>query len=949
MTFSSSAKASERRRIRKLNPRAAVILGVTAIVFIGGLRKLHDRQYARTLDYLRHSATEAIEQKDYARALSLLQQYVPARFADIEARERLSWLLETHVGTPFAIRQAFHLNEDLLRGSTPMADLRMRQARMAVDVGRDNDAEAHLRILRNSETDNSEVWLLTGKVQYNQRAFTKARQSLEKAISCSRPVADAFELLVQLNEYEKRPPSESEQLMLQMVDRCETADGHRIYAMWLLKEQRAPEAFATAWHALQSAPDDLALNRTAARSLQQLSQKWIKPTADTSAESPTDHEPSAGFITSRTSFFTAAREFEQHVRRQIEARPLRSELPRYLAAVLWAEGKQTEAVRELQQAIVRNPVDFILHFTAIDYLVSMNHPDQAENMLKAIPSGGMSTGRIEFLKGRIAMARRQWAVASRAFDLSLAYDTSQPDLSVRLRMCQAACRRQLGDFSTAMDAYRTTMAEGPHTESGRLGLALSYMESGQTDLAIAEFRQLKHLDGVPAYLASLLIQQNLQREPSIRNWKEVEELIRESDPFIDDAVQRLMLRSDMLFAMGQLDRVIPLLEDAEKQFPGRPEIRRAIDLLNNNRSDSIARRLNLLIQWEPLNPSVQASMVRLKLASENLTAAIQQLDEFAGGASAGEGSLESHHRMRTACDAAVLAADMEARAGHRENALALSAEGVRLAERLAVQDPLQFPRLIQQLVRSDRMAEAAQRIRTHLEIPAELRSVAWIELVRFSQNHDEAVRVAAPEMVELIRAQPDSSALRIAYAEMLLSGGQTAAAEQTLNQLLTIHPDSLHAMSRLAWIRAGRIPISLSGPGQNPQLTESEVGEILYQSVTALQADPENALIRASHARVMLGLGRIPEAMQTLLSPEPIPTVSALVCEAAIQTQLGHYDKARELAQEAETQSRFDPILPADQELLDAVLRTLERNPVPPRNDSPIDNDDRMTRLDIPA
>ena len=59
---------------RVLNPKAAVIVAVTAVVLLFGMRKLHDRQFGKTVDFLRQSACAALETKDYAKAIGILDQ-----------------------------------------------------------------------------------------------------------------------------------------------------------------------------------------------------------------------------------------------------------------------------------------------------------------------------------------------------------------------------------------------------------------------------------------------------------------------------------------------------------------------------------------------------------------------------------------------------------------------------------------------------------------------------------------------------------------------------------------------------------------------------------------------------------------------------------------------------------------------------------------------------------
>src|SRR5690606_4224899 len=108
--------------------------------------------------------------------------------------------------------------------------------------------------------------------------------------------------------------------------------------------------------------------------------------------------------------------------------------------------------------------------------------------------------------------------------------------------------------------------------AARLGMASAWVDAGQLDLAIAEYRQLQDVKGVSAYLADLLIRKNLQQPPSLREWDEVDAILRDDDPMIPDPVQRILLRTDRLFAAGEIVRAINTLENAFIRHASRPEI-----------------------------------------------------------------------------------------------------------------------------------------------------------------------------------------------------------------------------------------------------------------------------------------------------------------------------------------------------------------------------------------
>ena len=91
---------------RVLNARAAVIVLVVVVALLLGIRKVHDRQFGKTIDFLRRSAYASLDAKDYLNAQMGLNQYLAFRSSDMDARQKLSSLLSTHIRTRLALEQA---------------------------------------------------------------------------------------------------------------------------------------------------------------------------------------------------------------------------------------------------------------------------------------------------------------------------------------------------------------------------------------------------------------------------------------------------------------------------------------------------------------------------------------------------------------------------------------------------------------------------------------------------------------------------------------------------------------------------------------------------------------------------------------------------------------------------------------------------------------------------
>jgi predicted Zn-dependent protease len=203
-----------------LNPRAALILAVVLGVTVVGVRKVHDRQMSRTVQFLRDTAFKSLASEDYRNAQLQLSQYLSLKSNDPEARERLSWLLSEHIKTPQSFEQAIRLNEDLLRTDLTNYELRLRHTRMLIRQNRMADAKAHLDLLQSAMPDEAEVWYLSAVVAGAGRDPAGAMKCLKRSLRCAKKIPETYALLAKLADESTPPELQPEALMQQMIAQC---------------------------------------------------------------------------------------------------------------------------------------------------------------------------------------------------------------------------------------------------------------------------------------------------------------------------------------------------------------------------------------------------------------------------------------------------------------------------------------------------------------------------------------------------------------------------------------------------------------------------------------------------------------------------------------------------------------------------------------------------------
>jgi tetratricopeptide (TPR) repeat protein len=874
-------------RPRVLNPRAALILAVIVGVTVVGVRKIHDRQMSRTVQFLRDTAFKSLASEDYRTAQLQLSQYLALKSKDPEARERLSWLLSEQIRTPQSFEQAIRLNEDLLRTDLTNHELRLRHARLLIQQHRMADAKAHLDQLQSAMSDEAEVWYLSAVVADAGRDPAGALQCLKRSLRCAKKTPETYAFLAKLADESTPPELQPEALMQQMIAQCPTGKAYQIRADYRIEKQLWFDAISDLWKSLEETPDDMILNAKLVRCIQALD--------------PGD--ASQGRIVTET-----VKQGCEHFRTRIAASGQIPALRLHLAALQWKNKDRADAISGLEQAIQVMPRSFTLHETLIEYLVAENQHQKARRLLESIPAGGLAREVYQYSHGRILMAEKRWKEAADSLEQALAFGKKNTTLFGRAQMSYAICRSQTGESRVALEAFRSVVSTRPDSTAARLGIAAAWVQSGQLDLAIAEYQQLKNIPGVTASLADLMIQRNLQQPESLRNWDEVDELTREVNPQITDPVQRALLRADRLFATGQIVTALQTLEHAATVYPDRKEIVSAQRRLNGEFSVGINERLAKLAAEEPGNSEVQAALIRQKLDSEGTDAAIAMLESIARPQNATTAEKES--ALLLAIRISHLVASLEKKAGSSEATSLLEQAAIRYAEQLVSLNPIHEANFVKTLMRVGRTSDAMKAV-TDMPVNGrpEMRAACLLEVVRPESSRDTTLPTVTKTMYALIGQYPANMELRVRYAELLLYARQYSYAEQTL---ATLSPETANAPQVLAlraWLRSAE---------------EKNVPEAVELINQALRSSPQSSPFREIKARILLTQNHADEALRMLEAiPEQELSLSGQVYLLASLLKLERDAEAHTVYEQIHAIHDADSLYPADEDLLKAIRKQI--------------------------
>lgn len=893
MPHTSSENIPTARRV--LNVKALIFFITICIVVHVGLSALHKKQVVKTRDYLHDNAAAALESQEHDRAFDLYQQYLALAPGDQEAQEIIADLLQDHGTQAREMQRAFDINEMLLLKDRERDDLRVKQVQLSERLGRYSEASGHLKILREKNSTMPEVWHYSGIIAEDTGAYNEAIEYFQKAASLPQALAVTHEHLSGLLTQERNAPDEAEKLLTSFVNETQndpkrSPQAHAIRARWYLNQGRPHFAIADLWVTLEATQIDIRSNATLLKAVR-------KATAQDK-----DFDSAAAY-----------KKLVKHYQATLEKDPDLAKIRLFLASALWADHQRSQAIQTLEDGIERDSREYELYEVLVDYLVSDQQHELAQAYFDRIPSRVLDQGRREFMRGRLLMSQEKWAPAIEAFKLAIGISAGDKDMSSRAQICLALCRRESGNTAAAMDAYKDLVKSNPNSEGGRLGIASAYLRSNQLPLAIAEYRQLLHVEGVPPFLANLMIRNNLTLPRSARRWDELEKLLAEDSSYIKDDTQRLLLTVDMIFAQGFPARAMDFLDDAVRRMPDRPEFRRAAESLNVVHGDALKKKIQQALNDDQSNPEAHESMLKLLANRDNGEMRIW-LDDLMAGSS--WPTLNDKIRFQLVARTAMMVADGErATRGETNNVKVLLEYASKAWERLADEAQIHLPNRIRFIAMYQSGADAIQLLKS-TEIQSNLRTAeCWLQIARHDRSLAQSI---AAELVKLIRSEPDNFYLRLAFVDLQILSGRHESALKTLGELTQFDPSSGVTVARQAMLTL---------------LVNRDVKKANQLSAKATGLSASDVEVRSIRALTLAEVGETKQALD-LLNAIPMENKNSVIELYMTRAHQLHGDlpKARYSLRRLLTRRATQGLAPAEKNLLQQIEQELqEADPLPVR------------------
>jgi tetratricopeptide (TPR) repeat protein len=579
-------------------------LFLVSAVLAGAVHAVHIVQVRRQATFLLDRAHRAIEEKEFPAAVKSFQQYLALAPKDSDAQAEFGLLLaDLHQPRPAAAAL-----ENALRDQPGRDDVRRRLVQLDMEMRRWGDARAHLQqYLLVTSPEDASLWELLGTCQAAGAEYAAAVESFRKAIRLGPQQLDAYWRLADVLQRNLDRRKEADQWMDKLVAaNPDSARAHLLRGAYLEKlylekhgqEDRSPDkaeseaakkdlaaALGEAEKARALAPKDIDALLLAAR-LASLAAQYDKARGYAQQAIALDPTRAAGYATLwRIELRTEHRqEAIACLRQGVEKASRHGQLLWDLGRLLIDESERAEIQKEDAGG---TPARKDAGGTPTPQERKKELLAEARDIVAKLRKEDAADPLTDYLEAQIEFALGHWQKAAQGFEQTAQKLSSSPDLAKEAYARLASCYQGLGNVELELAAYRKAALLDPLYLPARLGTAAALASLGQTSDALAEYRQISALAGLPAVvkrkvdveLARFLVLNNLRLPASERNWKEVDGLLDRLAQDKADPTEVTLLRVESLINQGRVPDAEKLLQAARSQAPDEPRLCSALLLL----------------------------------------------------------------------------------------------------------------------------------------------------------------------------------------------------------------------------------------------------------------------------------------------------------------------------------------------------------------------------------
>jgi len=473
---------------------------------------------------------------DYEAAIRKFRERLAVVPNDEVAKEKLADVLLKGSKDVARQTQAAQLYDELLTRNPGRSDIRRRQVQLAVERSQYREAQPSLSILLRADDKDGGLHFLLGRCQEELGDFNDAAKSYEKATINGAPKRiEATQRRANLLRGKLNRKDEADRIIDRMV-----GDDPTNYEVYLARGRYRrrfglPDADADFRRALKSIPDE-----------------------------PQVYLELAELATSGSNFEEARRALQSG----LAIAPKDPSLHQALAALELRSGSVDKATASLYKSLEKLPDEVVLHWTLANLLAEQGNTTDLMFQVQELKRLGFNATLVEFLEASYEVNLSHWAKAIQSLSRLQPMLETLPELKARLNTLLARCYEQQADPERFRDALQRAVRANPNYLPARLTLIAKQVEQGEIDQAIVEYEKLVQVvPATRARLIELLIARNRQQPEDRRDWRRVEELIKQEADASPQSANSMLLQAEMASARGKAEEAQTLLDSARQRFP----------------------------------------------------------------------------------------------------------------------------------------------------------------------------------------------------------------------------------------------------------------------------------------------------------------------------------------------------------------------------------------------
>ena len=231
-------------------------------------------------------------------------------------------------------------------------------------------------------------------------------------------------------------------------------------------------------------------------------------------------------------------------------------------------GSTSGAVASLNKSLGMLPNNVGLRWILANLLAEQGKTTELMDQIQELKRLSFTPTLLEFLEASHEVNSSQWTKAIQSLSRLQPMLEPLPELKARVNTLLARCYDHQGEPERLRDALQRAVRANPNDLAARRALIENQVERGELDPAIDEYRKLvRAAPAMRARLIELLIVRNRQQPEGQRDWKEVEELLKQEAAGSPKSAEPLLLRAEMAAARGNFAEAQALFDSARQQFP----------------------------------------------------------------------------------------------------------------------------------------------------------------------------------------------------------------------------------------------------------------------------------------------------------------------------------------------------------------------------------------------